>query len=101
FHGAVVMCNLAKQCVTISDFCDIGMFDPSQAKLLGNAEDFTGSERTVMRGMFPWAATESDLMSAFWVAQARECLNRAVTHTTPDSLVKSDDSPPPVRNFPD
>ena len=93
FHGAVVICNKADKCITVDDFCDVGMADLTDAKLLGNTEDFVGAERTSMRGMFPWAVSESDLMGAFWVAQARECLNRAVNTSTPDSLVKPDDDP--------
>lgn len=95
FHGAVVICNKANKCITVDDFCDVGMADLSDAKLLGNTEDFVGAERTSMRGMFPWAVSESDLMSPFWVAQARECLNRAPNTGTPDSLVRSEDEPPP------
>lgn len=93
FHGAVVICNKADKCITVDDFCDVGMADLTDAKLLGNTEDFVGAERTSMRGMFPWAVSESDLLSAFWIAQARECLNRSPNTSTPDSLVKSDDDP--------
>jgi hypothetical protein len=97
FHGAVVMCNLANQCVTVDEFCDVGMYDPTQAALLGNMADFQGEERNAMRGMFPWAISEADLISAFWVAQARECFNRTTT-AAPDSLIKSEDEdPPPTR----
>ena len=96
FHGTVIMCTLANQCIDVSDVCDVGMFDLSQAKLLGNTHDFTGQERNTMRGMFPWAISESDLLSAFWVAQARECFLRSTTGA-PDSLVKSDDEEP-LRN---
>jgi hypothetical protein len=94
-HGAVVICNKADKCVTVDDFCDVGMADLTDAKLLGNTEDFVGAERTAMRGMFPWAVSESDLMSAFWVAQARECLNRAVTPTDTDAGGANIDTTPP------
>lgn len=97
FHGAVVICNKASKCITVDDFCDVGMADLSDAKLLGNTEDFVGAERTSMRGMFPWAVSESDLMGPFWVAQARECLNRSPNTGTPDSLVRSEDEPPRTR----
>jgi hypothetical protein len=95
FHGAVIVCNNDKKCITVDDFCDVGMADLTDAKLLGNTEDFVGAERTSMRGMFPWAVSESDLLSAFRVDRARECLNRSPNTGTPDSLVKSDDDPPP------
>lgn len=97
FHGAVLMCNKAKKCVTVDDFCDVGMADLTDAKLLGNTEDFVGAERTSMRGMFPWAVSESDLMSPFWVAQARECLNRAVVPNDTDAGNANTDSTPQPR----
>lgn len=95
YHGAIIICNNAKQCVTISDHCDIGMFDTSQASLLGNAVDFKGAERTSMRGMFPWSVSEGDLMGAFRIEGARECLNRAVVNNVPDSLAPTGDGPKP------
>lgn len=99
FHGAVVACNNASKCVTVDDFCDVGMADLTDAKLLGNTGDFVGAERTSMRGMFPWAVSESDLLSAFRVDRARECLNRSPNAGgPPDSLVKSEDGPPPLQS---
>lgn len=95
FHGAVVMCNKADKCITVDDFCDVGMADLTDARLLGNTEDFVGTERTSMRGMFPWAVSESDLMSPFWVAQARECLNRSVQPNDTDAGGASPDGEPP------
>ncbi len=98
FHGAVIMCNLDNKCITVDDFCDVGMFDFTEAKLLGNTDDFVGTERTSMRGMFPWAVSESDLMSAFRVAQARECLNRAVVPNQTDAGGANRDDPPQPRD---
>lgn len=95
YHGKVIMCNLANICVEVDDFCDVGMFDTAEAKLLGNTEDFVGDQRTSMRGMFPWSVSEIDLLSAFRVDRARECLNRAVNNSTPESLVKDAGVPPP------
>jgi hypothetical protein len=100
FHGAVVMCNNAGKCVTVDDFCDVGMADLSDAKLLGNTDDFVGAERVSMRGMFPWAVSESDLMNPFWVARARECLNRAVVPNDTDAGAANPDAPPPPRQTP-
>lgn len=97
FHGLVEVCNNAGKCVTVDDVCDVGMADLSDARLLGNTEDFVGAERTSMRGMFPWAVSESDLMSAFWVARARECLNRAVVPNQTDAGAGNTDSDPPTR----
>lgn len=85
FHGAVQMCNKAGKCVTVDDFCDVGMADLSDARLLGNTNSFVGAERTSMRGMFPYAVSESDLLGTFRIAQARECLNRVVVPNNPDA----------------
>jgi len=94
YHGRVIMCNLANVCVEVDDFCDVGMFDMAEARLLGNTEDFVGEQRTSMRGMFPWSVSEGDLLGAFRIDRARECLNRAVVNTTPESLTKNEDDPP-------
>ena len=96
-HGSVVMCNLDNKCVTVDDFCDVGMFDAADARLLGNTNDFVGAERVSMRGMFPYSVSESDLMSAFRVEGARQCLNRAPGAARPDSLIRSEGGGPPPR----
>ncbi len=76
YHGAIDMCNTGGQCVTVEETCDVGMFDSSEASILGNGADFQGAERTSMRGMFPWAVDESPLRGDFRVDGARTCLNR-------------------------
>jgi hypothetical protein len=98
YHGSIIICNNAGQCVTVSDHCDIGMFDPTQASFLGNAQDLTGENRTSMRGMFQWSVSEADLMGAFRIDGARECLNRAVVNNVPDSLAPTGDGSPPSEN---
>ncbi len=100
YQGAVVRCNNAGQCITVEDFCDIGMFDPAEARLLGNADDFVGTERAAMRSMFPWSVSEAPLLPAFWVNGARDCLNRAVQPNVPDSLVRGEEAPTPPRQKP-
>ena len=79
YHGAVTMCNNAGQCVSVEDICDIGMFDTSEATLLGNGLELQGDDRSSMRGMFPWAVDESPLRGDFRIDGARECLNRTPT----------------------
>lgn len=95
FHGEVVMCNLKQQCVTVSDYCDVGMFDTAHAELLGNAQAFTGTVRTSMRGMFPYAVSEADLLGSFRIQGARDCLNRAVVNNAPQSIAPDGSAPPP------
>jgi hypothetical protein len=76
------------------------MADLSDARLLGKTDDFVGAERTSMRGMFPYAVSESDLLNTFWVTRARECLNRAVVPNNPDAGAGNPDGPPPQRQQP-
>jgi hypothetical protein len=98
YHGAVVLCNKANDCVTVDDSCEIGMADLSQAQILGIATEMTQAERDQMRGMFPYAVNEGDLLGQFRIAQARECLNRPVTPTVQDPV--SDPSAPQPRRQP-
>lgn len=86
YHGAVVVCNRSNECVTVDDICEIGMADLSEAQILGVATEMTQAEREQMRGMFPYAVNEGDLLGQFRIAQARECLNRPVTPTVQDPI---------------
>jgi len=84
YHGEVEICNKARKCITLDDICEIGMADLSDAKILGNGREMNSAERESMRGMFPYAEDEGDLMGQFRIAQARECLNRTVVPTEQD-----------------
>lgn len=98
-HGAIVICNLANQCVTLDDICDIGMVDVSEASILGNSREMTQAERDQMRAMFPWVISDGDLLGQFRVAQARECFNRQVVPTVQEDPVSdSSDQPKPDDN---
>lgn len=99
YHGAVVLCNKANDCVTVDDICEIGMADLSQAQILGIATEMTQAERDQMRGMFPYAVNESDLLGQFRIAQARECLNRPVTPTVQDPVSEPSSPQPEQRGF--
>jgi hypothetical protein len=93
YHGAVVLCNKANDCVTVDDVCEIGMADLSAAQILGIATEMTQAERDQMRGMFRYAVSESDLLGQFRIAQARECLNRPVTPTVQDPASQQGEPP--------
>jgi hypothetical protein len=97
YHGEVTMCNTANQCVIVGDVCDIGMYDISDARLLGNGIDLRGAERTSMRGLFPWAVDESPLRGDFRIDGARDCLNRAPSVVEREAPESKD--PPPPQNF--
>lgn len=93
YQGTVVMCNSAGQCVTVEGTCDVGMFDTTEAALLGNGNDFTGEDRTSMRAMFPWAVDESALRGDFRINDARACLNR-----TPEIIEREERDDPEPQN---
>ena len=95
YHGAVVLCNKANDCVTVDDICEIGTADVSDAQILGVATEMTQAEREQMRGMFPYADDESDLIGQFRIAQARECLNRPVTPTQQEPASGTNDDAGP------
>lgn len=97
FHGAVILCNTAGQCVTVDDRCDVGQADLNEARLLGNTLELQGRERDSMRGMFPWAVSESDLLGRFRIAQARECFSRT-SSPPPGSLVEDKENDPPQQS---
>ncbi len=80
-HGAVNLCNLKKQCVVIGAVCEVGKSDVAEAISLGNTDGLDRAARDAMRGMFPFAETQSRLMGAFRLEQARLCLNRPVAPT--------------------
>ena len=77
-HGAVNLCNLKKQCVVIGAVCEVGKTDIAEAISMGNTDALDRAGRDAMRGMFPFAETQSRLMGAFRLQQARLCLNRPV-----------------------
>ncbi len=93
YHGAVVLCNYAGQCVTVDDICEIGMADLSEAQILGITTEMANAERNQMRGMFRYADNQAPLLGQFRIAQARECFNRPVVTNDQESLVRSDDKP--------
>jgi hypothetical protein len=95
YHGAVVLCNKSNECVTVDDICEIGMADLTEAQLLGISTEMTQAERDQMRGMFPYAVNEGDLLGQFRIAQARECLNRPVTPIQQDPVSEPGSGPPP------
>mgnify|MGYP001201357994 CR=1 FL=1 len=53
FHGAVILCNNAGQCVTLDDVCELGQYDLSESVVLGNADEITGARRSRGRSAMP------------------------------------------------
>ena len=99
FHGAVILCNLEKQCVTVDDSCEIGMTDFTEAKLLGITNEMTNQDREAMRSMFRYAESQGDLLGAFRLERARLCFNRPVTQVEQDPVSTSDEPEPKYSNL--
>lgn len=85
YHGAMILCDYAhpRNCVTVDEMCQVGQITGSDAELIGNAQESTGEDRTALKQKFPWATNESHLLHAFWVANARDCLNRPIVLPKP------------------
>ena len=98
FHGAVILCNAAEQCVTLDDVCELGQYDISQSVVLGNAEEITGEQRETLKGEFKYAQSQAPLLHEFWIENARECFNKGFVADVPETLGNSSggsDLPPP------
>lgn len=79
FEGQVYLCNLAKQCVTLSNYCEVGEATVPQAALLGLTDNVTGQARSRLKALFPYAENQSPLLDQFRLDAARRCLNRPFT----------------------
>lgn len=98
FHGAVILCNLDNDCVTLDGTCEIGTYDMAESTLIGPAEDTTGNERRDLRDTFTYAQSQTPLMREFWVDKARECFNQGFVSNVAESLVKDEDDDTPVED---
>ncbi len=93
FHGAVILCNTANQCVTLDDVCELGQYDLRESVVLGNADDIKGEQREVLKGEFRYAESQTPLLREFWVDNARECFNKGFVHKRSEVLVPGDSTP--------
>ena len=79
FHGAVILCTLDDKCVVVDEVCELGQANTAEALVLGLTDDIRGQAREALRSRFPYANSQSELLAAFRLEQARRCLNRPVT----------------------
>lgn len=93
FHGAVILCNNAGQCVTLDDVCELGQYDLRESVVLGNADEITGARREALKGAFRYAQSQAPLLREFWVDNARECFNKGFVHQKAEMLVPGDTGP--------
>jgi hypothetical protein len=78
FHGAMVLCNLQRKCVTLDSGCELGQYSGNDSQVIGNTDGINGEDRTALHAAFPLADGDAKLMHLFQVANARRCLNRPV-----------------------
>lgn len=98
FHGAIILCNKADQCVTLDDACDLGQYDLRESVVLGNSDEITGEQREALKGEFRYAESQAPLLRDFWVENARECFNKGFVGDMPEYLGASEPGnglPPP------
>lgn len=101
FHGAVILCNKADQCVTLDDVCELGQYDLRESVVLGDADEITGEQREALKGEFRYAESQMPLLRDFRVENARECFNKGFVAELPEYLGASepgnggDGLPPP------
>ena len=101
YHGALVLCNLSKACVTLDDTCELGEYDLANSHVIGASRDLRGPERESLRAAFRYAESQSPLLREFWFDGARDCFNRPVVNDVPEALVTGEgkprgiDTPPP------
>ena len=95
YKGAVILCNLNNQCVTLDGTCEIGTYDLSQSNIIGPAESTTGEQRNDLKDRFIYAQNQSPLDRQFWIQEARQCFNQGFTNDVAESLVggPSDSAP--------
>lgn len=86
FHGAIILCNNADQCVTLDDVCELGQYDLRESVVLGNADEITGEQREALKGEFRYAESQAPLLRDFWVESARECFNKGFVAEVPEYL---------------
>lgn len=96
YHGAVLLCNLEKVCVTLDGTCEIGTYSLTESTIIGSAADTTGAQRNALKEQFQYSESQMPLMREFWVEQARQCFNAGFTPPSMnESLAPSGNAPPP------
>src|SRR5690606_13228951 len=99
YHGAVVFCNNAGDCETLTRVCQLGQFDSSAAQLVGHTDTVSGADRDRLKAMFRYAQSQRPLLRDFRINDAERCLNRPTGGGGARSLVDvgpGEDFQPPL-----
>lgn len=95
YHGSVLLCNLDQTCVTLDETCQLGAFDFGKSEILGNTDDFKGTERDAIKASFRYAVSQAPLLGQFRVEAARQCFQRGFEGgRAAPSLVAGETAPP-------
>jgi hypothetical protein len=99
FSGAVVLCNLQKQCIVLTGRCDVGQIRTPEASKIGpfdpNAEG--------LRARFRYIASQRPLMQEFRINESRLCFEQTPNANSLSTPIPStgDQNPPPPRTSQD
>ena len=69
FRGAVVLCNLKNECVTLTNKCELGAITSPETFKIGKME----AAEEGLRSKFTYIASQKPLLQDFWVDESRLC----------------------------
>lgn len=94
YDGAVYMCDLNNECVTLDGTCEVGTIDSADATIIGPTDEITGEQRKALKQSFQYSNSQAPLNREFWFTQARECFNKGFVNEVSESLVKDEEDEP-------
>jgi len=69
FRGAVVLCNLNNECVTLTNKCEVGTITSPETFKIGRLDAIEEG----LRSKFMYVASQKPLLHDFWVDESRLC----------------------------
>ncbi|MEO8883563.1 MAG: hypothetical protein ABI377_09170, partial [Devosia sp.] len=90
FHGEVRMCNLAAECIDLTQTCAVGRMAASGSTAIGTAQQTAEN----LRAKFPYVQSQAALLPAFQSAGSGNCLmpprtparRAAIVHPAPPAF---------------
>ena len=76
YEGAVILCDLGKDCVTVDDTCELGHADLSTAEIVGKTDEMTKQQRDGVKSEFKYAVSQAPLMGRFRFEEAKQCFHK-------------------------
>ena len=94
FRGAVVLCNLKGECVTLTNKCEVGAITSPETFKIGTIQ----AAEEGMRSKFRYVASQKPLLQSFWIDESRLCFIN--TNQAPGTLSTfSGGAEPPKMNY--